>query len=72
MKTTSDIRALVRDGANVKVPATKTTSDLRAIVRDAKEVGTQVTISGANKKTTSDLRAIARDYPGGVTFELDA
>ena len=71
MKTTSDIRAIIRDGANVKISATKTTSDLRAIVREAKSKNTQITISGAGTKTVSDLRAIAREYPSGVTLELD-
>ncbi len=71
MKTTSDIRAIIRDGANVKISASKTTSDLRAIVREAKGKNTKITISGAGNKTVSDLRAIAREYPNGVTLELD-
>jgi len=71
MKSTSDIRAIVRDGANIKLTASKSTSDLRAIVREAKDANTHVTISNAGNKSTSDLRAIAREYPNGVTLELD-
>ena len=71
MKSTSDIRAIIRDGANIKLSASKSTSDLRAIVREAKSANTQITISGAGTKSTSDLRAIAREYPNVVTLELD-
>jgi len=71
MKSTSDIRAIIRDGANIKLSASKSISDLRAIVREAKGANTQITISGAGVKSTSDLRAIAREYPSVVTLELD-
>jgi hypothetical protein len=71
MKSTSDIRSIIRDGANIKLSSSKSTSDLRAIVREAKTANTHVTISGASNKSTSDLRAIAREYQGGVTLELD-
>ncbi len=71
MKSTSDIRAIIRDGANIKLSASKSTFDLRAIVREAKGANTQITISGAGVKSTSDLRAIAREYPSVVTLELD-
>ncbi len=71
MKITSNIIAIIKDGANVKVSSKKTTSDLREIVQEARRSGTTVIISGANSKITSDLRAIARDYPKGVTFEFD-
>ncbi len=71
MKSTSDIRAIIKDGANIKLPASKSTSDLRAIAREAKQANTHVTIFNAGKKSTSDLRAIAKENPGGVTLEFD-
>ena len=71
MKSTSDIRAIIKDGANIKLPASKSTSDLRAIVREAKQSNTHVTIFNAGKKSTSDLRAIAKENPGGVTLEFN-
>jgi ABC-type sugar transport system substrate-binding protein len=71
MKSTTDIRSIVRDGGNIIISSSKSTTDIRSIVREAKQAGTQVTITNASKKSTTDLRAIIREYPRGVTLELD-
>jgi len=72
MKSTTDIRAIVREGGNVIISSSKSTTDIRAIVREAKQAGTQVTITNASKKSTTDLKAIVREFPKGVTLELDS
>ncbi|MGB5867828.1 MAG: hypothetical protein WBG69_08180 [Arcobacteraceae bacterium] len=71
MKTTNDIKALIRDGANLKIPATKTIADLKSIAKEAKLANTHLTITDASKKTTADLRALVAIYPSGITIELN-
>lgn len=70
IKTTTDLKDIVRLGGSISVEAsTKTTTDLKDIARTL-NLGATLTIRNASVKTTTDLKDIARLAPGNVIFEF--
>jgi len=69
MKSTDQIKAIVKMGGSVIIDSSKSTDQLKSIVKVAKS-NVQVTIRNAGSKSTDQLKSIAKVANCTVIFDL--
>ena len=69
MKSTDQIKAIVKAGGSVIIDSSKSTDQLKSIVKVAQE-NVQVTIRKAGEKSTDQLKSIAKVANCTVIFDL--
>jgi len=69
MKSTEQIKAIVKLGGSVIIDASKSTENIKSIVKVAQPT-VEVIIKNAYKKSTENLKSIAKVANCKVTFDL--
>ena len=69
MKSTDQIKVIVKDGGSVIIDSSKSTAQLKSIVKVAQE-NVQVTIRKAGEKSIAQLKSIAKVANCTVIFDL--
>jgi len=69
MKSTENIKSIVKIGASVIIDSSKSTENIKSIVKVASP-NAEVTIKNAGIKSTEDLKAIAKVANCKVIFDL--